>query len=98
MGLTCHRAARSHARCWAMRLPLAVALLAALPAFAADPPAPDTKAAGAPLAACADCGVVRSVRSVKKEIKPDPEKDARPSGLVATFPLGGGKPTAGSST
>lgn len=79
-----------------MRESLAVLLLAALPAWAADP-APDTKAASSALAACADCGVVRSVRSVKKEIKTDPESDARPSGLVATFPLGGGKPSAGSS-
>jgi hypothetical protein len=81
-----------------MRLSLAAALLAAWPVLAADPPAPSTKAAGAPLAACADCGVVRSVRSVKKEIKTDPESDSRPSGLVATFPLGGGKAQAGSST
>ena len=80
-----------------MRIRLAFAFLAAFPAWAADP-APDTKAAVSPLTACADCGVVRSVRTVKKEIKTDPESDARPSGLVATFPLGGGKPVAGSST
>ena len=80
-----------------MRLTLALAFLAAMPAFGADP-APTTKAATKALEPCADCGVVRSVRSVRKEIKSDPEVDARPSGLVATFPLGGGKPQAGSST
>jgi len=50
-------------------------------------------------ATCHDCGVVRSVREIKKELRPDGRDDARPSGLVATVPLGGGgKPAAGSST
>ena len=52
-------------------------------------------------AKCVDCGVVRSVRAMIKELRgPDTTDDARPSGLVATVPLGkgGGKPTAGSST
>src|SRR3982750_1321364 len=96
MGLTCHRALRRHGRCWLMRELLAVLILAALPAWAADP-VPQTKAASDALTACAECGVVRSVRSMKKEIKTDPESDARPSGLVASFPLGGGKPSVGSS-
>lgn len=52
-------------------------------------------------AKCADCGVVRSVRAKTKELRgADTTDDARPSGLVATIPLGkgGGKPEAGSST
>src|SRR5689334_11588417 len=95
MGLTCHRARGPLGRCCGMRIPLAAALLATLPAWAADP-APSTAASSA-LTPCADCGVVRSVRYIKKEIVFDPEMEARPSGLVATFPLGGGKPQVGSS-
>ena len=52
-------------------------------------------------AKCADCGVVRSVRTITKELRgADTTDDARPSGLVASIPLGkgGGKPEAGSST
>ena len=44
--------------------------------------------------------MVSSVRAKSKELRgPDTTDDARPSGLVATVPLGsaGGKPTAGSS-
>ena len=68
---------------------VSVAVIAAAGALAADPldaklPQP------VPEAACADCGVVRSVRLVTKEIKPDDSKvDPRPSGLVATMPFGG---------
>jgi hypothetical protein len=80
-----------------MRKSIALALMAALPSWAADV-APTTKAASGALTPCADCGVVRSVRAVKKEIKTDPESDPRASGLVANFPLGGGKPSVGSST
>ena len=53
---------------------------------------------GAATASCPDCGVVRSVRSIKKELRPDDRDDSKPSGLVASVPLGSGKPTAGSST
>lgn len=52
-------------------------------------------------AKCADCGVVRSVRTITKELRgADTTDDARPSGLVASIPLGkgGGRPEAGSST
>jgi len=55
----------------------------------------------AAIARCADCGVVRSVRTLTKELRgPDTTDDPRPSGLVASIPLGkgGGKPEAGSST
>ena len=69
---------------------LAVFSLAAAPlAWAAEPL--DTKLpAAVPDKGCADCGVVRSVRLITKEIKPDDSKiDPRPSGLVATMPFGG---------
>ena len=81
-----------------MRHLLSCVALAAMPALAADLPAPvDTDAAKRALAPCEECGVVRSIRLVKKEIKPDAATDAKPSGLVASFPLGGGKPETGPS-
>jgi hypothetical protein len=81
-----------------MRTLLACMTMAALPAWAAETPAPvDMKAATQAAATCAECGVVRTVRMVTKEIKTDPASDARPSGLVASFPLDGGKASAGSS-
>jgi len=48
-------------------------------------------------AACADCGVVTSVRSVSKELRPSPADAGRPSGFVTSVPLGGGKASTGSS-
>ena len=53
-----------------------------------------------PPEACADCGVVRSVRTVVKESKPGEASDVKPSGLVASIPLGAGagKPQVRSST
>jgi hypothetical protein len=81
-----------------MRTLLAIALLTAATAAAAQP---DTKLPPpVPAGPCADCGVVRSVRTITKELRADPAKsDARPSGLVASVPLGGGgKIEAGSSS
>jgi hypothetical protein len=72
---------------------LLAGVLCALPAWAQGPkevPAP-------PQAKCAECGVVRSVRSMSRE-SPVTSDSAKPSGLVATVPLGGGKPQIGSST
>lgn len=67
-----------------MRYLLAVALLTASAAFAQS--------------ACVDCGVVRSVRSVTKQIRPSPAtEETKPSGFVASIPLKGGKPEIGSS-
>jgi hypothetical protein len=53
-----------------------------------------------PPEACTDCGVVRSVRTVVKESKPSDQSDVKPSGLVASIPLGAGagKPQVRSST
>jgi hypothetical protein len=77
-----------------MKTILALLLCAALPAFAQAPmPAP----APAKKPACAECGVVTSVRAVTKQA-PERGADTKPSGLVATVPFGGGKPQVGSST
>jgi hypothetical protein len=64
---------------------LAILLLASAPAWAQ---APAPKAAVPAKSACADCGVVRSVRMMTKESAPLAANDAKPSGLVATVPLG----------
>jgi len=55
-------------------------------------PAPPSKAA-----ACVDCGVVTSVKKVEKQQEPATDA-AKPSGLVASVPLRGGKPQVGSSS
>ena len=51
---------------------------------AAQAPAPPAK----PLSSCPECGVVRTVRMIEKESKPAPVDNTKPSGLVATIPLG----------
>ena len=48
-------------------------------------------------APCADCGVVRQVRTITKELQPSANTETKPSGLVASVPFGGGKPQVGSS-
>ena len=58
-----------------MRNAIACLMLVAIPAWAADPPtkpAPPREAvreAAKPGPACAECGVVRSVKVIRKEIK-----------------------------
>lgn len=90
-----------------MRIALIVLVFFAMPAWAQAPaakpapnarPAPTTKAAAAPAETCAECGVIQSVRAITKTEPPPPTDSAKPSGLVATVPLGGGKPKVGSST
>jgi hypothetical protein len=81
-----------------MRSLLACTLLAAAQAWGADAPVDMMKDSRKASATCAECGVVRTVRMVTKEIKTDPASDVRPSGLVASFPLDGGKASAGSSS
>jgi|1185.fasta_scaffold66322_2 hypothetical protein len=79
-----------------MRSVLTCLLLAAAPLAAAQsPPIPSTTV---PNAGCADCGVIRSVRTVVKKEPLAAADQAKPSGLVATVPLGGGKMQVGSST
>jgi outer membrane lipoprotein SlyB len=79
-----------------MRSVLACLLFAATPALAQVPAMKAVPTQGA----CADCGVVRSVKLKQKEIQPAAETAGKPSGLVATIPFGKGaeKPTIGSST
>jgi hypothetical protein len=77
-----------------MKRILACFLIAAAPVLAQRNPAPPPLPAKG--AACTDCGVVTSVRKVEKQNEPATDA-GKPSGLVATMPLGGGKPKVGSS-
>ena len=91
-----------------MRLVIASLLLvAAAPAWAQAPsPNPQSSVLKKPAPAakslnlnCADCGEIRSVRKVTKEVKPEEiAPQQQPGGLVASIPLGGGKAQVGSST
>jgi hypothetical protein len=84
-----------------MRSWLAVVLLAvAMPAAWSQIPDPNKPPAPAAKAAtCDECGVVTSIRTVTKRDQPVPQTQIKPSGLVATIPLGGGgSPQVGSST
>lgn len=49
-----------------------------------------------PAASCAECGVIVDIRRLEKETKPAPDRE-RPSGLVATIPLGSSNARVGSS-
>ena len=80
-----------------MRIVLSVLLCAAAACAWAQPASAPSKAPAA-RAACADCGVVRSVRPVSKELQPSPADEGKPSGLIATIPLGPGESRAGSSS
>jgi hypothetical protein len=96
----------------AMRLVVASVLIAVAPAWAQAPsptPAPDKTQSsvlrkapaakgGEPRLNCADCGEIRSIRKVTKEIKEENMAPQQPGGLVASIPLGGGKAHVGSST
>lgn len=68
-------------------------LASAIPAvaMAQAPLAPAT-------AACAECGVVRSVKRVEAAPRPAAPDSKGTPGYVASIPLGGGKPSVGSST
>src|SRR5262245_59069167 len=95
-----------------MRLAIVASLLlAAVPAWAQAPygpspnpqssvlkKAPATKSPEPSKLNCADCGEIRSIRKVTKELKQEDMTPQQPGGLVASIPLGGGKPTVGSST
>jgi hypothetical protein len=94
-----------------MRAILASLLIAAVPAWSQAPtPVPDKtqspvfkkKAPAAksaePRLNCADCGEIRSVRMITREIKQEDMTPQQPGGLVASVPLGGGKAQVGSST
>ena len=66
------------------------------PAAAAKPAAPTAPKQ----AACAECGVVASVREMSKESKANANDSSKPSGFVVSVPLGagGGSASAGSSS
>ena len=78
----------------------AAILVSALAAGAAaqytpkTPDVPDAPAA----AACAQCGVVRSVKRKESTSPITAEERKSTAGFVASVPLGGGKPTVGSSS
>jgi len=91
---------------------LALLVCAVLPAWAAEPAPTSATPVAKPRAMCADCGVITSVRSLAKqeaagaaavrnpsnEAPPGAVDEAKPPGLVASIPLGGGKPRVGSAT
>ncbi len=71
--------------------------------FAAGAQAPSGPVGAPPrsevLQTCPDCGEIRSIRRVEREQRPSSSlPEGEPSGLVASIPFGGGKPTVGSST
>ena len=69
-----------------------VVLVLVVPGAAAQPSSSPT------VSMCGECGVVRSVRGVTKQIRPsEAQEDTKPSGFVASIPLKGGKPQVGSS-
>jgi hypothetical protein len=78
-----------------MRTLLASLALAAL-AAAAQPTPPQAPPAARALAPCANCGIVRSINLKEKQARPTTD-EGKPSGLVATVPLGGGKVQVGPS-
>ena len=78
-----------------MRTLLAALAWAATQA-AAQPSTPPAAPATAARAPCATCGVVRSVNLKEKQARPATD-EGKPSGLVATVPLGGGKVQVGPS-
>ncbi len=79
---------------------LAVAILPALLATGASAQAPPTSASpkGAVTVSCEGCGVVRSVKRVEKSQPFTAQERKSTAGLVASVPLGGGKPSVGSVT
>lgn len=84
-----------------MRIAPFILMLCSACAWAQQPPAKlptPSKAAAAASATCAECGVITSIKRVTKSEPPAPTESTKPSGLVASVPLGGGKPKVGSST
>ncbi|MCM2328498.1 MAG: hypothetical protein NDI88_11455 [Lysobacter sp.] len=80
---------------------LAVVILPSLLAAGASaqtpPPAP-VAPKSAVAASCEGCGVVRSVKRVEKSQPITAQERKSTAGLVASVPLGGGKPSVGSVT
>ena len=77
-----------------MKIALFLFLACAASAFAQS----SVSTAVPPRESCGECGEVRSIRSVTKQLGETPSNEVKPSGLVASVPLsGGGKATIGSS-
>jgi hypothetical protein len=74
-----------------------IVALAAMGALAQGPPAPPAAPAKAEVA-CADCGVIRSVKRVETQPGITAEDRRNTAGWVASIPLDGGKPLMGSSS
>ena len=70
--------------------------LAFFPAWAQSPAPSGNAPPARALAPCADCGIVRSVNMKERQDRPV-TSEGKPSGLVATVPLGGGKVQVGPS-
>jgi outer membrane lipoprotein SlyB len=83
-----------------MRSWLALLLAIAMPLAWSQNLSDPNKLPPAAAAACEDCGVVTSIRTVTKQEPQVEQNKGKPSGLVASIPLGagGGKPQVGSST
>ncbi len=80
---------------------LAVAIVPALLATgaSAQTPPPASAAPGSTVtASCEGCGVVRSVKRIEKIQPLTAQERKSTAGLVASVPLGGGKPSVGSVT
>jgi len=80
---------------------LAVAIVPALLAAGASaqtPPPASAAPRSAVAASCEGCGVVRSVKRVEKSQPITAQERKSTAGLVASVPLGGGKPSVGSAT
>lgn len=84
-----------------MKPSLPVAILVAALAFGAaaqsTPPKPATGDAPA-MGPCAECGVVLSLKRKESTSPITAEERKSTAGFVASVPLGGGKPTVGSSS
>lgn len=74
-----------------------IAVTAAQAQAQAPKPAANGKAAAPANTMCGECGVVRSVRPIVKEAPPLPSDASKPSGFVASVPIGGGKAQIGGS-
>jgi hypothetical protein len=78
-------------------LALAFAALANPAVAQTAPPTPSVVRVPPP-ASCAECGVVRSVKRVEKAQQITAQERKSTAGFEASLPIGGGKPTVGSST
>jgi hypothetical protein len=80
-------------------LPAAILVSALALGAAAQSTSPKPATGDAPaMGSCAECGVVRSVKRKESTSPITAEERKSTAGFVASIPLGGGKPTMGSSS